>query len=142
MIAYSGPFWPVFLHVLGAMTLVGAMLTVALLSLTGSARPAAPVPARSAFWTLSAVAIPSWLVALLAGHWTLADESYYDRAGFITIGSIVLEPGVIVLLLTIGAAYWWMRSGAVVAGRIVAGLSCLYLALLALAWLAMSGKWS
>ena len=27
MIAFSRPFWPLFLHVLGAMTLFGAVLT-------------------------------------------------------------------------------------------------------------------
>ena len=32
MIAYSRPFWPLFLHVLGAMTLVGALLAVVLVS--------------------------------------------------------------------------------------------------------------
>ena len=33
MLAYSRPFWPLFLHVLGAMVLVGAMLAVLLLTL-------------------------------------------------------------------------------------------------------------
>jgi hypothetical protein len=42
---------------------------------------------------------------------------------------------------SIGCAYWWSRSGKVVAGRLAAGLSTLYLALLTVALLAMSGKW-
>ena len=46
------------------------------------------------------------------------------------------------LLAAIGTAYWWVRSGKPVAGRVVAGLASLYLVLLAVAWLAMSGKWT
>jgi hypothetical protein len=41
----------------------------------------------------------------------------------------------------IGVAYWWRRTSRPVAGRIVAGVSSVYLVLLAIAWLAMSGKW-
>ena len=44
-------------------------------------------------------------------------------------------------LLTTGVAFWWQRSGKPVAGRIVTGLSSVYLVMLAIAWLAMSGKW-
>ena len=46
------------------------------------------------------------------------------------------------LVATIAVAYWWQRSRKPVAGRIVAVLSTLYLLALAVAWLAMSGKWS
>ena len=73
----------------------------------------------------------------------------YSKEGFsgdndptwIGIGFIVAEPGLLVLLLSLGFAFWWQRSGKPVAGRVVAGLSSLYLLLLAIAWLAMSGKW-
>jgi hypothetical protein len=49
---------------------------------------------------------------------------------------------VLVLLLTSGIAFWWNRTAATLAGRLVGGLTSLYLAMLAVAWLAMSGKWS
>jgi hypothetical protein len=49
--------------------------------------------------------------------------------------------GLLVLLVSIGIAFWWLRSGKAVAGRIVAGLAGLYLVLLTVAMLAMSGKW-
>jgi hypothetical protein len=42
----------------------------------------------------------------------------------------------------LGVSYWWRRSGRPLAGRIVTGISGLYLIALAVAWLAMSGKWS
>ena len=56
-------------------------------------------------------------------------------------GSRVSDAGLLLLLAAIGCGYWWLRSGKPVAGRIVAGLSSVYLVLLAVAWLAMSGKW-
>ena len=46
-----------------------------------------------------------------------------------------------VLLLTTGFAFWWKRSGKVVASRLVTGFAGLYTVLLVVAWLAMSGKW-
>jgi hypothetical protein len=47
----------------------------------------------------------------------------------------------LLLLVSAGCAFWWVRSAKPVAGRIVAVLSAVYLVLLAIAWLAMSGKW-
>ena len=60
---------------------------------------------------------------------------------WIGIGFAVAEPGLVLLLVALGFAFWWQRSGKAVAGRVVAGLSTLYALLLAVAWLAMSGKW-
>lgn len=134
MIAFSRPFLPLFLHVLGAMTLFGTFLATAVLA---SARKPRVFP------MLLVVGLPAWLVTFAAGIWIAAREGV-DKADptWLTIGHVVLEPGGIVFLLgTIGVAYWWTRSGKPVAGRIVAGLSSVYLLLLAVAWLAMSGKW-
>jgi hypothetical protein len=60
---------------------------------------------------------------------------------WITIGQGVADGGLLLLLVSAGCSYWWVRSGKPLAGRIVAGLSAVYLVLLAIAWLAMSGKW-
>jgi hypothetical protein len=144
VIAFSRPFWPLFLHVLGAMVLVGAVLAAAIVSWVGWRRPAPPVLARTAFWSLAAVAIPAYVVFRVAAQIIYNDEK--DVFGgkdptWIGIGYAVSEPGLLVLLATIGFAFWWKRTGKPVAGRIVAGLSSVYLVLLALAWLAMSGKW-
>jgi hypothetical protein len=57
------------------------------------------------------------------------------------IGYMVGDIGLLILLITTGVAFWWKRSNKPVAGRIVAGLSLIYLVLLGVAWLAMSGKW-
>jgi hypothetical protein len=142
MLAYSRPFWPLFLHVLGAMVLVGAMLAVLLLTLAAW-RDSKPYLARAAFKTLLFAAIPAWLVMRLCAQWIYSKE--FGSGGhdptWVGIGFIVGDLGLLILLLTTGFAFWWKRSGKVVAGRIVTGLSSLYLVMLAIAWLAMSGKW-
>ena len=60
---------------------------------------------------------------------------------WLKIGMGVLEPGVLILLVLVGLAFWWRRTGRPLPGRILVGLSGVYLVLLAVAWSAMSGKW-
>jgi hypothetical protein len=142
VIAYSRPFWPIFLHVLGAMVLVGAVLTAWLLSLRAWRRPDLGILARSAFWTLLVVAVPAYVVMRVFAQVIYSDEGKWPGdPTWIAIGFAVADSGLLVLLATIGFAFWWLRSGTAIAARIVVGLSSVYLALLALAWLAMSGKW-
>jgi hypothetical protein len=144
VIAYSRPFWPLFLHVFGAMVLVGAVLVAVIVSWVGWRRPGLPVLARTAFWSLVAVGVPSYIVFRVAAQIIYSDEK--DAFGgkdptWIGIGLGVSEGGLLVLLAAIGGAFWWRRSGKQAAARTVAVLSSVYLVLLAIAWLAMSGKW-
>jgi hypothetical protein len=134
---------PLFLHVLGAMALVGAMLTVVLVSWVAWARPDQPVLRRATWKTLLVVAVPSFLVMRLAGQWIYSKEGFSgnDDPTWLGIGYMVGDMGLLLLLVTLGVAFWWQRSGKPVAGRIVAVLASVYLVLLAIAWLAMSGKW-
>ena len=142
MIAAGRPFWPLFLHVLGAMVLVGAMLTVLILAAAASRRPASPLP-KSAFRTLLILAIPAWLLMRACGQWIYSEEGWSgdDDPTWLGIGYMVGDLGLLVLLITTGVAFWWSRSRKPLAGRIVGGLSVVYLVLLGIAWLAMSGKW-
>ena len=144
MIAFSRPFWPLFLHVLGAMVLVGAVIAVLLLALAAWHRPASTMLARAAFRTLLLVALPSWLVMRIGAGWIHSRElgSGSDDPTWVGIGLLVADIGLLVLLLTTGVAFWWQRSGKPAAGRAVTGLASVYLVALAVAWLAMSGKWS
>jgi hypothetical protein len=133
VIAYTGPFWPLFLHVLGAMTLFGAVLAALVVALAGHA--------RATFASL-VVALPAWALTLGCAYWIEHDEGLsHSNATWLKLGHNVLEPGLLVLLLALAAAYWWRRSGNARAGRIAAGLSGVYLVLLSVALLAMSGKW-
>jgi hypothetical protein len=133
VLAYSRSFWPLFLHVLGAMVLFGAVLAALLTTLTGH---------RRATFLALLVGVPAWVVMRVGAQWIYADEGKWpNNPTWITIGFNVADMGLIVFLLALGAAFWWQRRGGRRAGRVTAVLSGLYIALLAVAWLAMSGKW-
>lgn len=136
--------FPLLLHVFGAIMLFGTTLATAALSLTSWRLPGVAVVSRSAFWALLAGAIPAWVLMRAGAAWIYSKEGFsgHDDPTWIGVGYLVADPGVVILLLATGFAFWWQRSNKPVAGRIVSGLSTLLLVLLAVAWLAMSGKWS
>jgi hypothetical protein len=145
VIAYSRPFLPLFLHVLGAMVLVGAMLAVLVVAVAAWRRPEVAALRRAALWTLLVVALPAWVVMRIGAQWIHTEEFGSSSGGdptWIAIGFAVADLGLLFLLATSGVAFWWNRAGTTLAGRLVGGLTGLYLAMLAVAWLAMSGKWS
>ena len=135
--------FPLFLHVLGAMVLVGAVATAALLSLVAWRRPGVPIYGRAAFWSLLAVGMPGYVVMRIGAQWTYSKEGFSGENDptWIGIGFAAADIGLLLLLLTTGLAFWWKRRGKPVVGRFVAGLACAYLILLGVAWFAMSAKW-
>jgi prolipoprotein diacylglyceryltransferase len=142
--AFSRPFWPLFLHVFGAMVLVGAVLSVLILSLAARRTNLAALR-KAALRTLLIVAIPAYVV------FRIAAQVIYDREKdiyngndptWVGIGFIVADLGLLILLITAGLAFWWNRSGKPGVGLVVSGLSAIYLAMLTVAMLAMSGKWN
>ena len=68
-----------------------------------------------------------------ARQWIYSKEGFsgHNDPTWIGIGFAVSDAGLLLLLRRIGVAYWWLRVGKPVAGRIVAALSSLYLVLLA-----------
>jgi hypothetical protein len=145
VIAYSRPFWPLFLHVLGAMSLFGAVLTVLIVSYAGWSRPTASFLPRAAF-RATIVAVPAYLVMRGAAQWIYSKEGWGTGGAkdpsWIGIGFGVADGGLLLLLILLGVSFWWSRTGRLLAGRIVAVVSTIYVLALAVAWLAMSGKWS
>ena len=142
LLAYGRPFWPLFLHVFGAIALFGAVLAATLLAAAAWRRPGAGL-ARATFLTLLVVALPAWVLMRAGAEWIYSDEGFSGKSdpSWISIGMGVADAGLVLLLVATGLAFWWSRSGRAIAGRIVAGLSGIYLALLCVAWLAMSAKW-
>jgi hypothetical protein len=142
VIAYSRPFWPLFLHVLGAMTLFGGILTATIVSGVAWRRPGVAVLRRAAFWALVA-SIPDYVVMRAGAQWIYSKEGWtgHNDPTWLNIGFPVADGGALLLLIAIGTAWWWRRSGRPVAGHILTGVSSVYLLLLAVSWLAMSGKW-
>ena len=144
MIAFSRPFLPLFLHVLGAMALVGAVLAVVIVSFVAWRRSDLAILRNAAFWALAAVGIPSYVLMRVGAQWIYSNEGFSGHGDptWLGIGFFVADAGLLLLLATTVLAYWWKRAGKAVVGRIVGGLAALYLVLLAVAWMAMSGKWS
>ncbi len=142
MVAYSRPFWPLFLHVLGAMTLFGAILAAVILSAAAWRAPERGFLRFATFWALVS-ALPDYIVLRAGAQWIYSREGFsgQDDPTWVGIGFGVSDAGLLLLLAAIACAYWWMRGGRPLAGRIVAAISSVYLVLLAVAWLAMSGKW-
>jgi hypothetical protein len=132
--------FPLFLHIFGAMILFGATLATVTLAVAGRRSPAL---ARSAFWSLLAAAIPAWVLMRVGAQWIYSKEGFSgnDDPTWLGIGFLVADLGLVILLLTTGFAFWWRRSQKALAANLVAGLSAVYLVLLVVAWLAMSGKW-
>lgn len=91
------PGWefPLFLHVLGAMLLVGFLLAV-LFALLAAARrtdtPAQLTLTRFAFKTLLIGVLPSWLLMLISAFWTEEEAPFDEEAAWIGIGHVVAEP--------------------------------------------------
>jgi hypothetical protein len=80
----------------------------------------------------------------IGAQWTYSKEHHqlFEKdPGWIGVGFLVADLGLLILLIATGFAFWWQRSQKPIAGRIVSGLALLYLILLGIAWLAMSGKW-
>ena len=135
---------PLFLHVFGAMVLFGAILATTTLSFVGWRLPDVRAISRSTFWALLAAAIPAWIVMRVGGQWAYSKEHHqlFEKdPTWIGVGFMTADLGALILLLATGFAFWWQRSQRAVAGRVVSGLAVLYLILLVIAWLAMSGKW-
>src|SRR5215207_9949184 len=88
--------FPLFLHVLGAMILVGATLASA--SLLAFARGATPL-LRLGYWTLLVVGLPSFVLTRVAGEWLANKEGWYDEGVpdqvWLGIGFIVTDLGAV-----------------------------------------------
>jgi len=129
---------PLFLHVLGAMTLVGSIAAVAFSS---SKATDSVLFRRVTFWTLATVVLPAWVVMRFAGQWIDSKEDLPDDPTWLGIGFLVGDIGLLVLLITTIVAWMAMRKeGRRWAPKTVTVLSILYLIALLVAMWAMSAK--
>ena len=134
--------FPLFLHVLGAIFLAGSIGAVTVLAVAARKRSEnAALLSRVAFRTLIFVVLPSWIV-MRVGAQLIANKEFPDKTpGWVDVGFVVSEPGLIILIALGVLAWASARRGGV--GRpsvAVAVLAPVYLAALAVAWWAMSAK--
>jgi len=132
--------FPLFLHVLGAVLLFGGSASLAVLSIAGLRIPEHAVLLRVlAFRTTLIVVWPAYLVMRVGAQWILSREGLEDNSpGWVGVGFIVSDAGVVVLLLL--TLLGWLARRRPRAGTWFAGLSVLYLVALGVAWFAMSAK--
>ncbi len=140
---------PLFLHVLGAMLLLGALLAVALMLYAAWRRGDEYGGAlrRYAFWTLLAVTLPSYILMRVGAEWVRAEEfgDAAEEPGWIGIGYITSDGGALLLLISLivgGIASRRARrpDGGRVGARVVAVLVSIMLAAYLVAVWAMTAK--
>ena len=93
-----------FVHVLGAMILVGGLLTgaSALTFARGDARFL-----RLGYWTLLLVALPGYIVMRIGAHWIYSKEGWddlpdeVDEPAWLGIGWIVADIGALLTLIAL-----------------------------------------
>ena len=106
--------FPLFLHILGAMVLVGGMLTGA--SVLAAARGDARL-LRLGYWSLVAVGLPGWVVMWVGANWIYAREGLDDEpiaSVWVGIGFVVAELGGLLFLVSLiagGFGVYRLRAG-------------------------------
>jgi hypothetical protein len=142
--------FPLFLHILGAMILVGGLLTAVGLQVFAWRRrgPGDLVAySRGAFWALLTVALPGWVLMRVAGEWIRSKEGWESPdPGWLGIGYFAADAGFLVLLITILLAGLGMRQlrktggTANVFGRVATPLATILLVAYLIAVWAMTTK--
>jgi hypothetical protein len=89
---------PLFLHLIGAMVLVGALVLV-VTSLAG-ARPGGSVAAvRLGYRSLLLVALPAWLVTRVSAQWLASEENVDDDPpAWVDLGSTTTDTTFVLLV--------------------------------------------
>jgi hypothetical protein len=130
--------FPLFLHVLGAVVLVGATAATALAS---SRAGQSLLLRRVAFGTLIAVALPAWVLMRVAGQWIESKEDIEGDPTWLGIGYVVGDIGLVILVITTVIGWWSTRTPERRwPAQTVMALASLYLIALLVAMWAMSGK--
>ncbi len=138
--------FPLFVHVFGAMLLVGALLAGA--SSIGFARGDTRF-LRLGYWTLLIVGLPAYIVMRIGAEWLYTKEGWDDLPddrvpAWLDIGYIVADAGAVLTLIALivgGVGVYRLRDGkgqGLIKAAMVIALIVLAAALVAV-W-AMSGK--
>ena len=141
--------FPLFLHVLGAIVLFGAVASAVVLESASFSRaaPAAALLRRLAFRTTLIAVWPAFILMRVAAEWIRSKEfpGEAPEPDWVGVGYIIGDGGVLVLLaLTLCT---WLAARQTKTDRprpatvpIATGLAGLYLVALAVAWFAMTAK--
>ena len=120
--------FPLFLHVLGAMILVGAVAAAVVAQLTAAGVAEPDRLRRFSFRTMLFVAIPSWFLMAVGAEWIYSKEfgDSSDDPTWVGIGFMTRELGGLLLLIATicaGIASWKSKSGLAKASGIIAAIA-------------------
>jgi hypothetical protein len=140
--------FPLFLHVLGAMTMFGSLI-LATTALASGSRPGAAALRQLGYRALLWATIPAWLVMRITAEWIADKEGLNDldeEPAWVGIGYITAEPGLLLLIVaTVLASLGARRArdggdGGGVQVRVALGLVSLLLLVYLVATWAMTAK--
>jgi hypothetical protein len=106
--------FPLFLHVLGAMILVGGLLAGA--ATLAFARGEASF-LRLGYWSLLAVSLPGWVLMRIGAAWIYSEANWDDvpdEPGWLSTGAFIGDVGGLVLLVSLvigGIGAYQLREG-------------------------------
>jgi hypothetical protein len=132
--------FPLFVHVLGAIVLFGAVGSVALLAIAALHYDVhAALLRRTAFATTVLVVWPSFVVMRVGAQWILSREGL-DKVtpSWVNYGLAVSDAGILILAAI--TLLGWLAPRRPRTGKFLAALSVLYLIALGVAWFAMTAK--
>ncbi len=138
---------PLFLHVLGAMLLVGSLLAMAAATVLGWRRSDdAAGLARFGLLTLLLGVVPSYILMRVGAQWTEAEQNYPDdfEPAWLGIGYITADAGALLIIVSIVLAVFGLRrlrrGDGIRLGRAVGLISILLLVAYIVAVWAMTAK--
>lgn len=126
---------PLFVHVAGALVLVGTLVAALVMAVSGS-------PSRLTFRALLWAAIPAWIVMRGGAEWVADKEGLADLEdppSWIDIGFMTSDPAFLAILIATVIAGLSSRKGAVTS-RWVSGLISFSVVLALVAVWAMTAK--
>jgi hypothetical protein len=135
---------PLFLHVAGAMLLVGALVVVAA-TMAGALRGGDGAGALTglAFRTLLIGVLPAYVLMRVGAEWIASEEGVPDDVDWIGIGYAVADGGLLLTIIATVLAWRAKRRGAAGPGglgRGVLGLAAVLLVAYGVAIWAMTAK--
>ncbi len=136
---------PLFLHVLGAMLLVGGLVVVAVSLLVAWRREGDDAASLTtlAYRTLFVVVLPSFVAMRVGAQWVLSETGYGDDADWVGVGYLISDGGAVLLLALLVAAGIALRRGersGATLPRVVAVVSLVLIAAYVVAVWAMTTK--
>jgi hypothetical protein len=141
--------FPLFLHVLGAMLLIGSLGAVAYVTVLGWRAPdRAAGLSRFGLKTLLVGVLPAYLLMRIGAQWTESEENFPDDfdPAWLGIGYITADIGALLVLISIILAAIGLRrsrdggTGGVRFARVIGVICMLLLAAYVVAVWAMTAK--